>query len=192
MIGEHERERFDTGREGARSSAQASEGATSTLERNWSTLPPVQRAQRGIEIKALNHFAINVSDLARAEAFYQEFLSLDIVGRGQLVNGQWEALGPGYSWSDASSAGQTADISFLRNGPLVLALRRVGLGARLERSAVDHISLRVDSASFRAIKGSALLRGTEVIAEEPGSITLRDPFMVTWEIGLLSLPEFLA
>jgi catechol 2,3-dioxygenase-like lactoylglutathione lyase family enzyme len=194
MIGEHERETFSSGggSAGLGLAAQQPEGSTAVLERTWHTLPSIQRAERKVEIKAVNHVAINVTDLARAEAFYQDFLSLDIVGRGRNVNGRWEALDNTYSWSEAARRGEPADVTYMRNGPLVLALLRLGLGARLERAALDHISLRVDPATFNALRGVALMRPMEVLGETRGSITVRDPFLVTWEIGVTSLPEFLA
>jgi catechol 2,3-dioxygenase-like lactoylglutathione lyase family enzyme len=193
MIGEHERETFTGGGSaGLGLAAQQPEGSTAVLERNWHTLPSIQRAERKVEVKAVNHFGINVTDLAKAEAFYQDFLSLDIVGRGRRVDGRWEALDNTFSWSEAVRRGEPADVTYMRNGPLVLALHRLGLGARLERGALDHISLRVDAATFNAMKGVALMKSMEVIGETRGSITIRDPFWVTWEIGLMALPEFLA
>ncbi len=193
MIGEHERETFTGGGStGAGLAVRQPEGSTAVLERTWHSVPSIQQAERRVEIKAVNHIAVNVMDLVKAEEFYQAFLSLDIVGRGRNVNGRWEALDNTYSWSDAISRGEPADVTFMRNGPLVLALHRRGLGARLERAAVDHISLRVDAGVFAGLKGLALMRSMEIVGESPGSITIRDPFLLTWEIGVMSLPEFLA
>ena len=83
-----------------------------------------------------------------------------------------------------------ADVTYLQNGPLVLAVHRVGLGARIERSLLEHISLRVDASSFTRIKGLALMRGYEVIGQSETDFAFRDPLNVVWDLNLAGNPVF--
>ena len=173
--------------------ADVSTASTAPQERSWRTLPAEQRATRSVAIRDVNHIAVRVTDLARAETFYGAFLGMDVVARGIRGAGeQLEVVGPGYVWSEATATGREADVTFLRNGPLVLAVYRVGRGARIERDVLDHISIRVEPGAFRQLKGEALMRSMEVLSTTDRTIVLRDPFFLTWEISVDALPESLA
>ncbi len=173
--------------------ADVSTASTAPLERSWRTLPVEQRATGAVAIRDVNHLAVRVSDLRKAEAFYASFLGMDVVGRGiKGAGGGTDLVGPGYVWADAQATGREADVVFLRNGPLVLAVHRVGRGARIERDVLDHISLRVEPAAFRQLKGEALMRSMEILSATERAIVVRDPFFLTWEISVDALPESLA
>ncbi|MCC6791417.1 MAG: hypothetical protein IT336_07030 [Thermomicrobiales bacterium] len=195
-IGEHEVEAFSTtDQETALTAVPTSPTAsTSALERNWNSLAAVQEPEGGrkVAIRELSHFAIRVAEMERAERFYTDFLSMDVVGRGRLnSSGGYDAVEPDFTWADATRAGREADITFLRNGPLVLALHRVGRGARLDRGLLDHISIRVDAVTYTAIKGQVLMRSMELLESAETAFAFRDPIGVTWEITLQSVPDFM-
>jgi hypothetical protein len=71
-------------------------------------------------------------------------------------------------------------------------VQSLGRGARLERGVLDHVSVRVDAQTFNTLKGQILIRSMEVLATAETSIIFRDPFFVTWEITLQSLPAMFA
>jgi catechol 2,3-dioxygenase-like lactoylglutathione lyase family enzyme len=193
LIGEHQNESFlPEGETGAGVDMIASI-EPAAAERTWSRVAPVAEAAGAVQIRTLNHIAIRVTELQRAETFYHDFFSMDIVGRARAAgNGAVEALDASYSWSAANAAGLPATVSFLRNGPLVLAVQALGRGARLERGVLDHVSVRVDAQTFNALKGQVLMRSMEVLATAETSIMFRDPFFVTWEITLQTLPAMFA
>ena len=174
--------------------ADVSTAGTSRLDRSWGTLEPEARAPRSVAIRGVSHIAVRVIELERAEAFYANFFGMDVVARGiRNIGGEdMDLVGPGYVWSEATAVGRLADVSFLRNGALVIALYRLGRGARIERDVLDHIALRVDPASFRQLKGEALMRSMEIHGATDRSVVVRDPFGVTWEISVDGLPELLA
>lgn len=173
--------------------ADVSTPGPAPTERSWGILRPEERAPRSVAIRELNHIAVRVTDLARAEAFYANFFGMDLVARGVKGDGdRLDLVGPGYVWAEASATGREADVAFLRNGPLVLALHRVGRGARLERDVLDHISIRVEPGTFRQLKGEALMRSMEILSATDRAIVVRDPFFLTWEISVDALPESLA
>lgn len=173
--------------------ADASTASTATLERGWNSLAAVQEpnGDRRIVIRELGHIAVNVSDLPKAERFYIGLFGMDLVGRGRRnSSGGFDAVEPAFKWDDAIQAGREADVSFLRNGPLVLALHRLGRGARIERGVLDHVSIRVDAVTFTALKGQVLMQSMQLVESAETAFAFRDPYGVTWEITLQSLPDF--
>jgi catechol 2,3-dioxygenase-like lactoylglutathione lyase family enzyme len=167
--------------------------STST-NRTWSHVQAVQEstAARAVTIRELNHIAVRVTDIDLAERFYSSFFSMDVVGRGRRnADGEMIALSSSYSWREVLQTGQEADVTFMRNGPLVISLERLGRGARLERGLLDHISIRVDATTFTSLKGQVLMRSMELIESAETAFAFRDPLGVTWEIALQSVPEFI-
>jgi catechol 2,3-dioxygenase-like lactoylglutathione lyase family enzyme len=150
-----------------------------------SASPALVTPERAVTIRDLNHVALRVTDLAKAERFYTEFLAMDVVGRARrLPQGGYTSLNGNYSWDEAVRTGQEADVTFLRNGPLTLALQRLGRGARLEWGLLDHISVRVDATTFINLKGQVLMRSYELLASAETAFAFRDPFGMSWEITL--------
>ena len=162
-------------------------------EQTWGRVAPIAEAVNTVQIRALNHISVRVTDLERAEMFYHDFFSMDIVGRARNAgDGVLETFDASYSWSAANAAGIPATVTFLRNGPLVLAVQALGRGARIERGVLDHISLRVDATAFNALKGQILIRSMETLATTETTIIFRDPFFLTWELTLQNLPAAFA
>ncbi len=193
LIGEHEGESILPESEPSTGGPRAPRRVEAAPERSWNRVAPLAAAAGTIQFRALNHIAVRVTDLERAEAFYHDFFSMDIVGRARPTGaGLVETLDASYSWVVANAEANPATVTFLRNGPLVLAVQSLGRGARIERGVLDHVSLRVDASAFNALKGQVLMRSMEVLAAAETSIIFRDPFFMTWEITLQSLPTFIA
>ena len=174
-IGEHEVEEM-----GAAAPAEAPSTATATAPAGVA----VSEEQPRVAIRELNHLALRVTDLQKAERFYQEFFGMELLGRARRSGDGYEVLNGSYSWEEAIRTGQEADVTFLRNGPLTLALQRLGRGARLERALLDHISIRVDATTFTRLRGEILMRSFEVLASAETALLFRDPFGISWEITL--------
>lgn len=171
-IGEHEAEELTASdKVQARGAIEVATGASVATERE-------------VVIRELNHIALQVADLPRAEAFYMSLFSMDLVGRAyRTAPGEYEVLEGGFP-ANAASTGTEAIVSFLRNGPLTLALRSVGRGARIERAVLSHISIRVDATTFTNLKGQILMRSYEVLESGQTSFVFSDPFSISWEITL--------
>jgi catechol 2,3-dioxygenase-like lactoylglutathione lyase family enzyme len=188
-IGEHEAEGYDTEAPGVeRQRIVGGAVGLASPEGSLVPMPPeaetVQGPGRRVNIRALNHVAVRILDLAKAERFYADFFGMDLIGRGRIDGrGRVEPLNGDYRWDEAIQTGTEADVTYMRNGPVTLALLRVGRGARLERQTVlDRISLAVDGATFTRLKGEILMRGYETIALGETSVLFRDPFAVPWEL----------
>src|SRR4051794_29572133 len=155
-----------------------------------SAIAVLEEEERAVTIRDLNHVALRITDLPKAETFYTEFLGMDLIGRAKhSAHGGYTALNGSYSWDEAARTGQEADVTFLRNGPLTIALQRVGRGARLERGLLDHISVRVDATTYMNLKGQVLIRSYELIASAETAFAFRDPFGITWEFTLQGSSE---
>jgi catechol 2,3-dioxygenase-like lactoylglutathione lyase family enzyme len=141
--------------------------------------------ERRMKLRGLNHVAIQIADLAKAERFYAEFFGMELTGRARRgARGAFDAIDGDYRWDDAVRSGTEADVSFVSGGDLSLALHRAGRGARIERGVLDHLSVSVDASSFATMKGEVLLRPLTVLRSSDASFTFRDPFGVVWEVSV--------
>ncbi|MBA2755095.1 MAG: VOC family protein [Chloroflexia bacterium] len=146
--------------------------------------------RRTIQIQGLNHVAIRVTDLAKAEQFYADFLGMRMLGRAiRVTGGGYQTLPGDYDAVAATRDGTEADVTFMRGGTLTLALQRAGRGARIDRaSLLDHLSVTVDAATFANLRGEILMRGLDPLTIADRAITFRDPFGVVWEAAVLGTP----
>jgi hypothetical protein len=141
---------------------------------------------RSPQFRAINYLLVQVNNLQKAEEFYQDIFAMELLGR--VRRGPDETMVPlpqDYSWSHALQTGELADLTFLANGPLVLAVERMGLAVMLDRGALDLVSLGVDSHTFAQLKGEVLMRSLTVLRLGIASFVFRDPFNVNWEITVL-------
>ncbi len=160
----------------------------SALDPSWIAPAAVAAPpERAVLVVGVNHLAVQVGDLAKAERFYSEFFGMELLGRSrQQPRGGYARVDGDYRWDDAVRTGTEADVSFLRNGPITLALHRAGRGARLERGILDHLSIAVDVRTFATLKGEVLMRSMQTLASSDASVTFRDPFGIAWELTVRS------
>lgn len=140
----------------------------------------------GPQFRAINYLLVQVADLRKAEDFYQGFLGMRLLGR--IRRGPDASMLPvprDYSWERALQTGELADVSFLANGPLVLAAQRTGLGVILDQGVLEMVSLGVDSHTFAQLKGAVLMRNFTVLRSDAASFVFRDPMNVNWEIAVV-------
>lgn len=155
-----------------------------------SRAPAVEQvtAPASVNIEQVNLISINVMDLRRAEEFYREFFGLQVVARANYdADGKYRMLPDDYDWERAIVTETLADESFVRNGDLILGLHRVGVGARLDRTNIDRISIQLDADSYRRIKAKVLVNSFEFLGETQASFKFRDPMGIPWEITMAGL-----
>lgn len=152
----------------------------SSLSVGAGTMPELTR---GVHLRRLNHVAVQVNDLPKAERFYAEFLNLAVVGRARRGDGGgYVAINGDYRWDEAIRTGIQADVTFVANGSVRLALLRAGRGARLDRGVIDHLAVAVDARTFSTLRAEALIRPLTILGQSEASFTFRDPFNVVWEL----------
>ena len=148
--------------------------------------PAPDRQATDPHVRAINYLLVQANDLRKAEDFYQDLLGMRLLGR--MRRGADDTMRPlpqDYSWERALQTGELADTSFLANGPLVLAVQRMGLGVILNQGVLDMVSLGVDSHTFAQLKGAVLMRNLTVLRSDVASFAFRDPMNVNWEIAVV-------
>ncbi len=141
-------------------------------------------AEDEVTIRGRNFAVIQVLELAPAEELYADLLGLTLGERlRQDDDGAWDEVEPDYDHVRAVHTGSEADISFLHNGPLHIALKRAGRAARLDYSVINNqIAVAMEPSVAARINAKVLMRGYTLLASEGPVFTFRDPFGVAWSI----------
>lgn len=146
-----------------------------------------------ITIDGVTLLRLQMIELFRAEAVYAEVFGAQLVDRADRDGAGgyiWHYAQPGQS-VDVRSATEP-DFAFLQNGPLAIALERMGRSAPLDVHArvPAPVKLLVSDESLESIKAEALVRNWLVMDDTtPGIFMFRDPFGYTWEIHAQSFEK---
>jgi hypothetical protein len=138
-----------------------------------------------VTVAGMPFIRVGVHDLSKPERVYGEIFGMEVIGRANHAeNGSWELLEPGYDVEQEAQAGIEPDFAFLRNGPLALAVERLGRGYPLDHYTriPEPIHLLMDMESFNRTKALVLMRAFDVRDPRPDAFTFRDPFGYTWSI----------
>jgi hypothetical protein len=141
-------------------------------------------AEDELTVRGRNYAVIQVLDLALAERVYHELLGLELDQRlRQNADGLWEELGTDYDHFTASQANDEADVVFMHNGPLHLALAAAGRAARLDYATVtNEIAITMEPAAAARLNALILMRGYTLLTSTGPAYSFRDPFGVVWDI----------
>jgi catechol 2,3-dioxygenase-like lactoylglutathione lyase family enzyme len=139
-------------------------------------------AERRLAIEAVEHIALRVADIRRAESFYHDVFGMDIVLRARRTGERWELLPADLDWDAALRQGIYPDYCYLRNGPLALLLQWAGRGTVFVEPRLQHLSLRVSPEALIELRGLALARGYAVSEDRRHSFVFSDPFGITWHL----------
>ena len=143
---------------------------------------PIIAATKTLTFLQPVHAMIKVPDLDRAERYYVDFLGVHLLGRERVDKaGDLQLVERDYSGPRALAEGTEADFSYLANEPVRLTLQRVGRGARLPQDLPNQIQLTADNETFLKVRGDAMMRGTVIIADRPGALTVRDIYGLVWQ-----------
>lgn len=142
-------------------------------------------SHESITVAGVTFVKIGVHTLAKPENVYARLFGADLVGRGiRTEDGQWEFLEPEYDVEQEAQFGVAPDFAFLQNGPLAIALERLGRGYPLDHyvQIPEPIHLLMDMESFNRVKAKVLMESYNVLDQRPDAFTFRDPFGYTWAI----------
>ena len=142
---------------------------------------PIVSANKQLTFLSPARVTIKVSELDRAERYYGDVLGMNLLGRDREDDeGVLHEVERDYDAVAALGQGTEADFSYLANGPVQIMLERVGRGARLERSGEPPIRLAVDRRTLLKLKGEALMRGMEIVTDQPSAFAVRDIYGLVW------------
>lgn len=178
MIGEHYRDILPPG--DPRPEAVAPQPPISATVRR--DPQPLITATKQLTFLSPAQVAIQVTELDRAERYYIDFLGVHLLERERAdEQGNLQPVERDYNAARALAEGNEADFSYLANGSLRIALERVGRGARLERDHGRPFRVSVDRPTFLQLKGDALMRGMEIIVDQPDTLAVRDVYGHVWQ-----------
>ncbi len=125
------------------------------------------------------HLAVFVSDLRRAEQYYQDLFRMELIGReAEGEDGETYALPPNRGWEEAEEAGIQLSLVALRRDEVILALFR-GQAGHDQVYAVGLVMDKADMAEVRARFG----RDASLAADEQAYLEFVDPFGLRWQIS---------
>jgi catechol 2,3-dioxygenase-like lactoylglutathione lyase family enzyme len=142
----------------------------------------VAAAENRVQLGDVDHIAVRVRDMARAERFYQEFFGMDVVYRAHRDDDRWEHSDASFDWVEALQSGDMPEIVRLENGPVALVLVRAGMGAVMHENRVAYVSVSVPAETLHALRGRALFASYTVQEDSPRSFRFVDPFGITWQL----------
>lgn len=130
------------------------------------------------------HAVIQVYDLPQPERLYAELFGLEITVRlRQDADGAWQELPATYDHLTAGQTSTEADVAFMGNDPLYVALVRAGRASLLDYSRIHNdIAVAMDLTGARRLKAIALMRGYTLLTSAGEGFSFRDPFGVVWDI----------
>lgn len=143
-------------------------------------------ARMGITVAGVPQVLVQVADLAKPQRVYGELFGLEIIGRANRhPDGSWEFLPARYDMEQEAQWGTAPDFTFLQNGPLSVALERMGRGYPLDvyRERLKPINLVVDMPSLRRIRALVLMRSYNILDNSRDDVLVfRDPFAYSWAV----------
>lgn len=127
---------------------------------------------------------VQVYDLPQPERLYNELFGLRITHRmRQDEDGVWEELPAVYDHLTAAQNNTEADVAFMANDPLHVALVRAGRGGLLDYSRIHNdIAVAMDLEGARRLKALVLMRSYTLLTSAGEGYSFRDPFGVVWDI----------
>lgn len=139
-------------------------------------------AEVDIDLGEIDNIAIQVRDIARAEAFYREFFGMHVSYRAQRSGDLWRHLDASYDYEVGVRTGEVPEVVRLANGPVSIVLINVGGGKVLHEPRIAYISLSVPAETKNRIRGNALFRSYTVEEDSPRAFRFVDPFGVAWQV----------
>ena len=136
----------------------------------------------GVTINGVDHMAVRVRDMPRAEQFYREFFGLQVAYRARREGERWQHLPADYDWIASIHTGVFPEIVRLENGPLGLVLINAGGGAVMHENRVAYLSVDVPLETLQALRGKALFASYTIQEDSPRAFRFTDPFGVSWQL----------
>jgi len=139
-------------------------------------------ADRQVALGAVDHVAVRVKDVYRAEAFYRDFFGMNVSYRARRDDDRWQHLPADYDWAERHSTGVEPDIIRLENGAVSLVVINAGAAAVMMEQRVAYISVTAPIETLNELRGRAMFANYTVQEDSPRAFAFVDPFGITWQI----------
>lgn len=140
------------------------------------------QSQTNLELGSVDNIAINVRDIARAEAFYSDFFGMNVVYRARRDEDRWEHLEASYDYNKGIHTGIEPEIVRMENGSVALVLINIGMGKVLHEPRLAYISLSASPETLNTIRGRALFNSFTIQEDSAHAFRFVDPFGLVWQI----------
>lgn len=139
-------------------------------------------AETRVDIGSVDHVAIRVRDMMRAEAFYQDFFGMNVVYRAYRDNDRWQHLDASFDWNASVNTGIAPEIVRLENGQVAIVLINAGMGAVMHEQRVAYVSISVPMDTLNALRGRVLFSSFTLQEDSSHAFRFVDPFGMSWQI----------
>lgn len=139
-------------------------------------------APNTVTLGPIDHIALKVRDIARAERFYQSFFGMNVMYRAYREDERWLFLEDSFDWEESIRTGVKPEIVRLENVPVALVLINVGMGFTLHENRVGYVSVSVPQATLNDLRGQALFSSFTAQEDTPHSFRFVDPFGLVWQL----------
>jgi catechol 2,3-dioxygenase-like lactoylglutathione lyase family enzyme len=142
----------------------------------------VAPAASDVTINGVDHIAVRVRDMPRAEQFYSDLFGLRVIYRARRDGERWQQLPADYDYVASIHTGVFPEIARLENGPLGLVLINAGAGAVMHENRIAYVSVDVALETLQAVRGKALFASYAVQEDSARAFRFVDPFGVAWQL----------
>ncbi len=132
-------------------------------------------------LRRVDHVALRVPYLRKAEALYLHLFDLTVAYREVETPEGWLTLPPEMGWAEAEAAGARIGLSVLSREGLVLQLEgreRVVPGERLA-----HVGLDGDEGEISRLESLVWGLGGQVVTRLPDHLVFDDAYGVRWDVS---------
>jgi catechol 2,3-dioxygenase-like lactoylglutathione lyase family enzyme len=142
----------------------------------------IATAERQVTLGTVDHIAVRVRDVYKAEAFYRDFFGMNVIYRTRRDDDRWQHLPADYDWAERHSTGIEPDIVRLENGAVSLVVINAGAAAVMMEQRVAHISVTAPAETLNELRGRAMFANYTVQEDSPRAFRFIDPFGISWQI----------
>jgi catechol 2,3-dioxygenase-like lactoylglutathione lyase family enzyme len=139
-------------------------------------------AENRVELGRMDHIAIRVRNMARAEDWYRDYLGMDVIYRARREGERWQHLPASFDWVESIHTGIEPEIIRLENGPISIVLINVGAAAIMHENRIAYISVDAPIETLNALRGRVLFASYSVLEDSPRAFRFVDPFGATGQI----------
>ena len=131
----------------------------------------------------INRIDLAVESLRQAENFYGSLFRMPVEYRECSVGGQVQRIGLEVTWEDVERRELRPYRTVLGFPGFQIALRRAS-AEFANRSRLEQVALRVESAEISRLACAADDLGCEFSTRENGRLVFRDPYGICWEAAI--------
>lgn len=142
----------------------------------------IATAERQVTLGSIDHIAVRVRDVYRAEAFYRDFFGMNVIYRTRRDDERWQHLPADYDWAERHRTGIEPGVIRLENGNVSLVVINAGAAAVMMEPRVAYISITAPMETLNELRGRAMFANYTVEEDSPRAFRFIDPFGISWQI----------